>query len=147
MKKIIVFNVIALLISTISADENTHPWIAQWNRVAQEDTHVYTDNLKQTLEATGKKIKDLLVKHANARISKGHVFNNELKTILDSNTANLMQNAKNFAYEIRSEAQNAYDYKVNKRIHHSMVPSSSSAIKNTRRNRKVLVNQHNQRAP
>lgn len=146
MKKIIVLNAIVLLITTISATETTYPWIAQWNHVAQEDTHVHTDNFKQTLEATGKKIKNLLLEHAKARISKVHVFNNKLKAILDSNTANLMKKAKNFANEIRSEAQNAYDYKVSKRIHHSMMPSSSSAIKNTRANRKVLVNQHNQRA-
>jgi hypothetical protein len=141
--KIVIRSIILLLVSTVYTHE-TYPWIHHWDEVTQEDTRVYTDSFKASLEDSGKKIKKLLLDHANARTSKVHVFNSQLKSILDTITTNLIKNAQNFAHEIRSEAQNTYDYKVNKRIHHSTAPSSS-AIKNIKTHRKILTNQYNKR--
>ena len=144
MKKRILYYTFIACVMTSYAQETQHPWLKQWHPVTQEDITTHTEHVKNTLTDTSKNITDLLKEQAEARIPKAHIFNKKLKMILDANTIKLIQNAQKFEDEIRSEAQNTFDYKVNMKINPYMLPQppSSHATKAIRINRKVFSNYH-----
>ena len=138
---------VALTIPKLYCKEIVHPWVSQWDHIAQSDVELYTQYCNEVLNSTSQKIKSLLVQYAGARIPKGHVFNAQLQDILKTNTAQLIRKSRLFAHKIQAEAQNTFDYKINHRIHHALKPTSTHSTKNIRPNRRVLGNHHNKFIP
>lgn len=143
MKIKIFGSIIMLSWLCIHANQKSYPWLKQWDYMYNKTIQTTFESFMSTLQSTHEKINALFIEQAQARIAKGHVFNNKLQQILDDNTLTLIQNAKKTARKIISIARNTFDYKVNNKIHHTLTPSSAHATRNTRPYRIVLTNTYN----